>query len=98
MDEAICPRCKTTKYRNPSMVLMVNTCGHTLYNRQEEEFSGLREYNDYLEEVETIIFNLSNNVDVELTKKKVEEYQKSNKSNIQRNRSKLEGLEAIFVL
>eukprot|EP00058_Branchiostoma_floridae_P024739 XP_002610229.1 hypothetical protein BRAFLDRAFT_130762 [Branchiostoma floridae] len=30
MDEAICPRCKTTKYRNPSMVLMVNTCGHTL--------------------------------------------------------------------
>ncbi|XP_066281217.1 CDK-activating kinase assembly factor MAT1-like [Branchiostoma lanceolatum] len=140
MDEAICPRCKTTKYRNPSMVLMVNTCGHTLcencvetlfargsgtcpecnvslrrntfriqqfedpfvdkevdirkrvlkiYNRQEEEFSGLREYNDYLEEVETIIFNLSNNVDVELTKKKVEEYQKSNKSNIQRNRSKL---------
>ncbi|XP_019624770.1 PREDICTED: CDK-activating kinase assembly factor MAT1-like [Branchiostoma belcheri] len=140
MDEAICPRCKTTKYRNPSMVLMVNTCGHTLcencvetlfargsgtcpecnislrrntfriqqfedpfvdkevdirkrilkiYNRQEEEFTSLREYNDYLEEVETIIFNLSNNIDVDLTKKKVEEYQKSNKSNIQRNRSKL---------
>jgi len=29
MDEA-CPRCKTTKYRNPNMKLMVNVCGHNL--------------------------------------------------------------------
>lgn len=26
----MCPRCKTTKYRNPSLKLMVNVCGHTL--------------------------------------------------------------------
>ena len=25
-----CPRCKTTKYRNPSLKLMVDVCGHTL--------------------------------------------------------------------
>lgn len=30
MDDQICPRCKTTRYRNPSLKLMVNVCGHTL--------------------------------------------------------------------
>jgi hypothetical protein len=30
MDEQACPRCKTTKYRNPSLRLMVNICGHAL--------------------------------------------------------------------
>ncbi|CAG5098847.1 Oidioi.mRNA.OKI2018_I69.XSR.g16031.t1.cds [Oikopleura dioica] len=28
--ERTCPRCKTTSYRNPSMKLMVNNCGHSL--------------------------------------------------------------------
>ena len=28
--DAVCPMCKTTKYRNPSMKLMVNICGHAL--------------------------------------------------------------------
>lgn len=30
MEEDGCPRCKTTKYRNPSLMLLVNICGHTL--------------------------------------------------------------------
>lgn len=30
MDDQVCPRCKTTKYRNPSLKLLVNVCGHTL--------------------------------------------------------------------
>lgn len=30
MDDQACPKCKTTKYRNPSLKLMVNICGHTL--------------------------------------------------------------------
>lgn len=30
MDDQVCPRCKTTKYRNPSLKLMVNICGHAL--------------------------------------------------------------------
>ena len=28
--EIQCPACKTTKYRNPQMKLMVNVCGHAL--------------------------------------------------------------------
>lgn len=30
MDDQVCPKCKTTKYRNPSLKLMVNVCGHAL--------------------------------------------------------------------
>lgn len=29
-DNLACPRCKTTKYRNPSLKLLVNSCGHAL--------------------------------------------------------------------
>ncbi|PWA16651.1 hypothetical protein CCH79_00004406 [Gambusia affinis] len=105
MDDQGCPRCKTTKYRNPSLKLMVNVCGHTLcencvemlfvrgsgncvqcdtplrksnfrvqlfedasvdkeveirkkvmkiYNKREFDFPSLRDYNDYLEQVEDI--------------------------------------------
>ncbi|XP_071504376.1 CDK-activating kinase assembly factor MAT1-like [Diadema antillarum] len=137
MDEQMCPRCKSTKYRNPSLVLMVNICGHTLcencvellfvrgsgacpecktplrrnqfrvqlfedvtvekevdirrkilkdFNRQESDFDSLREYNDYLEEVETIIFNLTNGIDEEATRKRVESYRRENKEQITRNR------------
>nr|XP_060475709.1 CDK-activating kinase assembly factor MAT1 [Panthera onca] len=142
MDDQGCPRCKTTKYRNPSLKLMVNVCGHTLcescvdllfmrgagncpecgtplrksnfrvqlfedptvdkeveirkkvlkiYNKREEDFPSLREYNDFLEEVEEIVFNLTNNVDLDNTKKKMEMYQKENKDVIQKNKLKLVG-------
>lgn len=59
------------------------------FNKREEDFETLREYNDYLEEIETIIFNLANNVDVEGTKKKIEQYKKENRALIIRNKSKL---------
>lgn len=140
MEDQGCPRCKTTKYRNPSLKLLVNVCGHSLcescvdllfikgsgtcpecgtslrrnnfrlqlfedayvekevdirkrilkdFNKKEDDFSSLREYNDYLEQLETIIYNLTNNVDVETTKKMVDQYKKENKESIQKNRSKL---------
>ncbi|PNF24060.1 CDK-activating kinase assembly factor MAT1 [Cryptotermes secundus] len=140
MDEQACPRCKTTKYRNPSLKLMVNICGHALcescvdllflkgsgscpecnvplrrsnfrvqlfedsmvekevdirkrvlrdFNKKEEDFSTLREYNDYLEEVETIVYNLTNNVDVIATNKTIEQYKKENKDLILKNKSKI---------
>ncbi|KAM4662012.1 LOW QUALITY PROTEIN: CDK-activating kinase assembly factor MAT1 [Discoglossus pictus] len=139
MDDLGCPRCKTTKYRNPSLKLMVNVCGHTLcescvellfvrgsgtclecgtalrksnfrvqlfedptidkeveirkkvlnYNKREEDFSTLREYNDFLEEIEEIVYNLTNNVDLENTKRKMDGYQKENKDTIQKNKVKL---------
>ncbi|KAJ1530567.1 hypothetical protein ONE63_005452 [Megalurothrips usitatus] len=134
-----CPRCKTTKYRNPSLKLMVNVCGHGLcescvdllflkgsgncpecgvalrrsnfrvqlfedsnvekevdirrrvlrdFNKKEEDFSSLREYNDYLEEVETIIFNLVNNVDQLETNKKIEKFKKENRELILKNKAR----------
>ncbi|XP_013186694.1 CDK-activating kinase assembly factor MAT1 [Amyelois transitella] len=140
MDDQACPRCKTTKYRNPSLKLMVNVCGHTLcescvdllflkgsgscpecnvplrrsnfrvqlfedpmvekeidirkrvlkdYNKKEEDFATLREYNDYLEEIETIIFNLTNNIDVVNTNKKIEQYKKENREIIMKNKAKI---------
>ncbi|XP_065542908.1 CDK-activating kinase assembly factor MAT1 isoform X2 [Lathamus discolor] len=187
MDDLGCPRCKTTKYRNPSLKLMVNVCGHTLcescvellfvrgagnchecdtllrksnfrvqlfedpaidkeveirkkvlkiYNKREDDFPSLSEYNDFLEEIEEIvqgpctqvtnqrchkslelprqaegqswrfmgfrplpsayaifqhgqIYNLTNNVDLENTKRKMELYQKDNKEVIQKNKIKL---------
>lgn len=153
MDDQGCPRCKTTKYRNPSLKLMVNVCGHTLcencvemlfvrgsgncvqcdtplrksnfrvqlfedptvdkeveirkkvlkiYNKRDFDFPSLREYNDYLEQVEDIVYNLTNNVDVENTKLRMEQYQRENRDVIQRNKAKLtreqEELEELLLL
>nr|CAG4647332.1 EOG090X0BPM [Megafenestra aurita]SVE92601.1 EOG090X0BPM [Megafenestra aurita] len=139
MDDQTCPKCKTTKYRNPAMVLMVNACGHALcescvellfakgsgacpeckiplrrnnfriqlfedaavdkevdirkrilkeFNKRQEDFPTLREYNDYLEEVETIIFNLVFDVDTTNTNKMIDNYKKENKDITQRNKNR----------
>ena len=140
MSDLKCPRCGTTKYRNPSLKLLVNVCGHGLcencvealfvkgsgscpkcntvlrrhnfrlqlfeddfvekevdirrkilkdFNKKEDDFDTMNEYNDYLEEIENIIYNLSNNIDVEETKKKIENYKRENASIIQKNKGKL---------
>ncbi|KAB5582196.1 hypothetical protein PHYPO_G00184370 [Pangasianodon hypophthalmus] len=83
MDDQGCPRCKTTKYRNPSLKLMVNVCGHTLCENCVEMLFVLRH------QVEEIVFNLTNNVDVENTRQMMEQYQRDNKDVIQRNKAKL---------
>ncbi|XP_077298212.1 CDK-activating kinase assembly factor isoform X2 [Arctopsyche grandis] len=139
MEDQACPRCKTTKYRNPSLKLMVNVCGHALcescvdllflkgsgscpecnvplrrsnfriqmfedskvekevdirkrllkdYNKKEEDFSTLKDFNDYLEEIETIVFNLTNNVDIIGTNKRIEQYKKDNKDVIMKNKTR----------
>lgn len=59
------------------------------FNKREEDFATLREYNDYLEEIETIIYNLANNIDVIETNKKIEQYKKDNKEQIAKSKSKL---------
>lgn len=137
--EAVCPMCKTTKYRNPSMKLMVNVCGHALcescvellfakgsgscqecrtplrrtdfrlqlfedakidkevdirrrilrdFCKTEDEFDNLRSYNDYLEMVEDLIYNLCNNIDILETNKKINEYKEVNKAQIAKNKHK----------
>ncbi|XP_071163744.1 CDK-activating kinase assembly factor MAT1-like [Mytilus edulis] len=140
MDDQGCPRCKTTKYRNPSLKLLVNICGHSLcescvdllfikgsgacpecgtalrrsnfrlqlfedpyiekevdirkkilrdFNKKEDDFNSLNEYNDYLEMIETIVFNLANNIDVEETRKMIDQYKKENKEQISKGRAKM---------
>lgn len=59
------------------------------FNKKEEDFNSLKEFNDYLEEVETIIFNLSNNIDVVETNKKIEQYKRENRDTIMKNKSKI---------
>uniref|UniRef100_A0AAX7TRK8 Cdk-activating kinase assembly factor MAT1 centre domain-containing protein n=1 Tax=Astatotilapia calliptera TaxID=8154 RepID=A0AAX7TRK8_ASTCA len=60
-----------------------------IYNKRDFDFPSLREYNDYLEQVEDIVYNLTNNVDVENTKLRMEQYQRENRDVIQRNKAKL---------
>jgi CDK-activating kinase assembly factor MAT1 len=55
------------------------------FNRREEEFKDLRAYNDYLEQVEDISFNLINNIDVAATRRKLNSYAAANSSTISRN-------------
>ncbi|MEE6494012.1 hypothetical protein FKM82_016994, partial [Ascaphus truei] len=60
-----------------------------IYNKREEDFTSLKIYNDFLEEIEEIVYNMTNNVDLDNTKRKMEMYQKENKETIQRNKVKL---------
>jgi len=147
MEEQSCPRCKTTSYRNKSLKLLVNICGHKLcqtcvdvlftrpsaacpqcgialrrsdyreqqfedssverevdirkkitkiYNQREEEFQSLADFNDYLEEIEVIIFNMANKIDEEETKRKVDQYKKDHEKQIKKNNSKIHEEEAYF--
>jgi CDK-activating kinase assembly factor MAT1 len=56
------------------------------YCKTEEDFATLREFNDYLEEIEHIVFNLVKNTDVVETNKKIEQYKKENMDQIKRAR------------
>lgn len=131
-----CPQCKTDRYLNPKLRLLVSPCYHKmcescldrifslgpapcpecghvcrkyefgvqtfqdlrvekevdirrrvgkLFNKREDDFDTLKEYNDYLEEVEAILFNLINDIDVPNTEARIAAYQSSNKASIQAN-------------
>jgi CDK-activating kinase assembly factor MAT1 len=131
-----CPQCKTDRYLNPKLKLLVSPCYHKLcescldrifslgpapcpecgvtcrknqfgiqtfqdlqverevdvrrrvgrwFNKREEDFENLSRYNDYLEEVESITFNLINGVDKEETELRISNYLNSNKASIQNN-------------
>jgi len=67
-----------------------------VYNQREEDFDTLKDYNDYLEDIETIIFNLANKVDEDETKRRVETYKKENDKQIKKNNSKLSQEEAFL--
>ncbi|TRY67553.1 hypothetical protein TCAL_05514 [Tigriopus californicus] len=56
------------------------------YNMKREDFDDLQAYNDYLEMVEDLIFNLCNNIDILETNKRIAEYKEKNKDFITKNR------------
>ena len=58
------------------------------YNKRQSDFSALKEYNDYLEEVETIIFNLCEGVKTRATETKVEAYRRENAADIARRQQR----------
>ncbi|KIM32149.1 hypothetical protein M408DRAFT_326806 [Serendipita vermifera MAFF 305830] len=131
-----CPICKTERYFNQKMRLLVSTCYHKMcdscierlyslgpapcpicgktlrkmgfmtqtfedlavekdvfirrriakeFNKRRENFSSDKEYNDYLEDVEDITFNLINEVDVEKTEARIAAHREENAALIELN-------------
>ena len=60
-----------------------------IFCKSQEDFSSLRDYNDYLELVEDIIFNLANNIDVDITNRKIQDYKSANTDFIRKNQNKI---------
>ncbi|XP_026435033.1 uncharacterized protein LOC113332740 isoform X2 [Papaver somniferum] len=53
-----------------------------IYNKREEDFSSLREYNDYLEDVEDMTTNLVEGIDVAAIEAKIAQYKEENAEQI----------------
>lgn len=58
------------------------------YNKKQDDFASLRDFNDYLEHFEELIANLACDVDVEETEARIATYIEENKDVIERNRRK----------
>lgn len=68
-----------------------------IYNKRQDDFPDLRSYNDYLEDVEDIIFNLIEGVDVASTEEKLMKYQNENYEAIIASRARRAEEEAAFL-
>ncbi|QRV74789.1 RNA polymerase II transcription factor B subunit 3 [Ceratobasidium sp. AG-Ba] len=135
-DDDVCPLCRSDRFLNPKLRLLVSTCYHRMcescidrlftlgpapcpmcktvirkmgfmaqtfedlgvekevairrriakhFNKRLEDFEDLRAYNDYLEEVESIAFNLINGIDVAATEAKIAEHRAANAALIELN-------------
>ncbi|XP_027923639.1 uncharacterized protein LOC114181394 [Vigna unguiculata] len=60
----------------------------SIFNKREDDFPSLREYNDYLEEVEDMTFNLIEGIDVSAIEEKIAKYQEENAEQIMINRAR----------
>ena len=58
------------------------------FNKTEEDFASLREFGDYQEMVEDIIYSLTNNIDVQETNRQIADYKEANKNFTGKNRQK----------
>ncbi|WOK97679.1 hypothetical protein Cni_G06387 [Canna indica] len=54
----------------------------SIFNKREDDFLSLRDYNDYLEEVEDMTFNLIEGIDVAAIESKIAKYQEENAEQI----------------
>ncbi|KAL1210507.1 hypothetical protein V5N11_006830 [Cardamine amara subsp. amara] len=59
-----------------------------IYNRREEDFPSLKDYNDYLEEVECMVFDLIDGINVEAIEEKIKRYSQENAEQIMINRAR----------
>ena len=84
------PRCRLQLFEDANIDKEVDIRRKILrdFNKQEEDFETLREFNDYLEMVEDIIFNLTNNIDILETNKKIASYKEQNKELIKKSWSR----------
>ncbi|WWD21199.1 CDK-activating kinase assembly factor MAT1 [Kwoniella shandongensis] len=58
------------------------------FNKRREDFGSDKEYDDYLEEVEDLTFNLLNDIDLEKTEARIAQFAKQNKALIVANQEK----------
>lgn len=56
-----------------------------IFNRREDDFESLDDYNDYLNLVEDMTYNIVNKIDVEATERKIAEYAEENAKVINAN-------------
>lgn len=59
------------------------------FSLQEEDFATPEEYDDYLEEIENIIYNLCHDIDVTNTNKRIDQYKRENREIILKNKSRV---------
>ncbi|KAF5202679.1 Cdk-activating kinase assembly factor mat1 [Thalictrum thalictroides] len=59
-----------------------------IFNKREDDFPSLRDYNDYLEEVEDMTFNLIEGIDVAAIETKIGKYQEENAEQIINSRAR----------
>jgi CDK-activating kinase assembly factor MAT1 len=60
------------------------------FNKRREDFPDLRSYNDYLQEVEDITFNLINDIDIPETQARIAAFRKENAALIELNQQREE--------
>ncbi|KAL6331574.1 hypothetical protein AAG906_011514 [Vitis piasezkii] len=60
----------------------------SIFNKREDDFPSLREYNDYLEEVEDMTTNLIEGIDAPAIEAKIAKYQEENAEQIMINRAR----------
>ncbi|WWC72909.1 CDK-activating kinase assembly factor MAT1 [Kwoniella pini CBS 10737] len=59
-----------------------------VFNKRRDDFESDKDYDNYLEEVEDLTFNLLNDIEIDKTEKRIQEFQKSNARLIATNQEK----------